>query len=84
MNNEEQSKEESAIRALKEVHQKIKDEPDSQYKPNTDEPSTDEIAEQIKGSDADEDQNFSETNDSSTDFKQEEVKESDADVDKKE
>lgn len=81
-NEQEQSKDDSAIRALKEVHQKIKDEPNLQYKPDDDMPTSNEMAEQIKGSDADEDQNFSATADDSVDVKKEEVEKSDADSDK--
>lgn len=47
----------AAQAALKEVHQKIKDEPNSAL-PDDSQPSAEEAAEQLKGSDADIDRNI--------------------------
>lgn len=78
----ESSKDEKAIRALQEVREKVTNEPGLKYDPNEGATSADELAEQIKGSDADEDQPLTKTGTQETEENKQSNEGSDADHDK--
>ena len=80
MSEDQKTPEENAASALKDVNQKIKDHPEANM-PSDDQPSSEEAAEQLKGSDADVDQNVGYDNQPDSTQVQEQTKGSDADHD---
>jgi hypothetical protein len=80
--NDQKGKEEEAASVLKEVNQKAVQSSVDDALPNDEQPSTEEAAEQIKGSDADVDKNVGFDDQPSADQSAEEKKGSDADKDK--
>lgn len=62
---QKQSSEQKAVNVLKEVNRKIKYNPGS-YKSSVNQPSAEETAEELKGSDADVDQDYGTDNQNNT------------------
>lgn len=75
---EDSAKDKQIISDLKDVHKKVLEDPDKTYNPDSEAPKSEELAEQIKGSDADTDKNAENTEEE----KQSQLKGSDGDKDK--
>lgn len=76
------NKEEKAASALKEVYQEMEDKPAEQPDTNKDQPGSEEVAEEIKGSDADMDKNIGTDPQPDAEEQATELEGSDADSDK--
>lgn len=79
--NEEKGKEEKAVSVLKEVNQKAAEKSVEDAVPKDDQPSSEEAAEQVKGSDADVDQHVGFDDQASSEEAADESRGSDADTD---